>query len=126
MRMDTWICMAKSFYSPPETIIILSIGCCCCCSIAKSCATLCDPMDSSTPGFLVFHCLLEFSQTYVHSVGDAIQPSHPLSPPFSSCLQSFPTSGSFPVSQPFESGGQSIRASASSSILPMNVRIDFH
>ena len=43
--------------------------------------TLCDPMDSSTPGLPVHHQLLEFTQTHVHLVGDAIQPSHPLSSP---------------------------------------------
>ena len=42
--------------------------------------TLCDPMDCSTPGFPVLHCLLEFAQTHVHWFGDAIQPSHPLLP----------------------------------------------
>ena len=50
-------------------------------SVAQSCPTLCDPMDCSTPGFLVHHQLLEFTQTHVHWVGDAIQPSHPLSSP---------------------------------------------
>ena len=54
-----------------------------CCSVAKSCLTLCDPMDCSTPGFPVLHHLLEFAQTHVHGVGDAIQPSHPLSSPSS-------------------------------------------
>ena len=49
-----------------------------CCSVAQSCLTLCDPMDHSTPGFPVLHHLLEFAQTHVHWVGDAIQPSHPL------------------------------------------------
>ena len=44
-----------------------------------SCLTLCDPMNSSTPGLPVHHQLLEFTQTHVHQVGDAIQPSHPLS-----------------------------------------------
>ena len=52
-----------------------------CCSVAQSCPTLCDPMDCSTPGFPVFHCLPELAQTHVHWVDDAIQPSHPLSPP---------------------------------------------
>ena len=47
----------------------------------QSCLTLCDPMDCSTPGCLVFHYLPEFAQTHVHRVGDAIQPSYPLSPP---------------------------------------------
>ena len=50
-------------------------------SVAQSCPTLCDPMDCSTPGFPVHHQLLEFTQTHVHWVGDAIQASHPLSSP---------------------------------------------
>ena len=49
-------------------------------SVAQSCPTLCDPMDCSTPGLPVHHQLLEFTQTHVHRVGDAVQPSHPLSP----------------------------------------------
>ena len=53
----------------------------CLCSVAESCLTLCDPMDCSTPGLPVLHHLPEFAQTHVHSVGDAIQPSHPLLPP---------------------------------------------
>ena len=51
----------------------------CYCSVAKSCLTLCDPMDCSTPGFPVLHYLPEFAQTHGHWVGDAIQPSHSLS-----------------------------------------------
>ena len=50
-------------------------------SAAQSCPTLCDPMDCSTPGLPVHHHLLEFTQTHVHWVGDAIPPSHPLSSP---------------------------------------------
>ena len=50
-------------------------------SVAQSCLTLCDPMNHSTPGPPVHHQLLEFTQTHVHWVGDAIQPSHPLSSP---------------------------------------------
>ena len=53
----------------------------CCCSVTKSCPTLCNPMDRSTSGFPVHHQLLELAQTHVHWVSDAIQPSHPLSPP---------------------------------------------
>ena len=90
-------------------------------SVAQSCPTLCDPMDCSTPGLPVYHQLPEFTQTHFHWVGDAIQPSHPVLP-FSSCLQSFPASGSFPVSQFFASGGQSIGASASAPVLPMNIQ----
>ena len=58
----------------------------CCCSVAKSCSTLCDPVDCSMPGFSVHHRLLEFAQTQVHDVSDAIQPSHPQSPPFPPAL----------------------------------------
>ena len=50
-------------------------------SVAQSCLTLSDPMDYSTLGFPVLHQLLELVQTHVHPVSDAIQPSHPLSPP---------------------------------------------
>ena len=50
-------------------------------SVAQSCPTLCDTMNCSTPGFPVHHQLLEFTQTHVHWVGDAIQPSHPLLSP---------------------------------------------
>ena len=50
-------------------------------SVIQSCPTLCDPMNRSTPGLPVHHQLLEFTQTHVHRVGDAIQPSHSLSSP---------------------------------------------
>ena len=51
-------------------------------SVTQSCLTLCDPMDFSMPGFLVHHQLPEPTQMHIHSVGDAIQPSHPLSSPY--------------------------------------------
>ena len=91
------------------------------CSVVQLCLTLWDPMGCSTPGLPVHHQLLEFVQVHVHWVSDAIQPSHPVIP-FSSCLQSFPESQSFPMSQFFTSGGQSIRVSASASVLPMNIQ----
>ena len=50
-------------------------------SVIQLCLTLCDPMDCSTPGLPVHHQLLELAQTHVHSVSDALQPSHPLSSP---------------------------------------------
>ena len=50
-------------------------------SVAQACLNLYDPMDCSTPGFPVHHQLLELAQTHVHRVGDAVQPSHPLSSP---------------------------------------------
>ena len=55
-------------------------------SVAQSCPTLCDPMNRSMPGLPVHHQLPEFTQTHVHRVGDAIQPSHPLSSPSPSAL----------------------------------------
>ena len=77
-------------------------------------------MDYSTPGLPVHHQLLEFTQTHVHGVSDAIQPSHPLSSPSPPALKSFPALGSFQMSLFFASGGQSIDASAS--VLPMNIQ----
>ena len=50
-------------------------------SVTQSCPTLCDPMNRSTPGLPVHHQLPKFTQTHVHRVSDAIQPSHPLSSP---------------------------------------------
>ena len=89
--------------------------------ITLLCLTLCNSMDYSTPGFPVLHYLLEFAQTYVHWVSDAIQPSHLLWSASSPALN---------LSQPqslflcciFASGGQSIGASASASDLPMNIQ----
>ena len=91
-------------------------------SVAHSCLTLCDPMNCSTPGLHVHHQLPEFTQTHIHRISDAIQPSHPLVVPFSSCPQSLPASGSFPKSELFSWGGQSIGVSASASVLPVNTQ----
>ena len=82
----------------------------------------CDPMDCSMPGFPVHHQLLQLAQIHFHWVSD----NHPTISSsvvlFSSWLKSVPTSGSFPISQFFASGGQSIEVSASASILPMNIQ----
>ena len=91
-------------------------------SVAQSCWTPCNPMDYSMPGLPVHHQLPEFTQTRVHWVSDAIQPSHLSSISFSSRLQSFPASGSFPMNQFFKSGGQSIGVSSSASVLLMNIQ----
>ena len=64
-------------------------------SVAQLCLTLCNPMDYSMPGFLVHHQLLELSQTHVHRVSDAIQPSHPLSSPSSPAFNLFQHQGLF-------------------------------
>ena len=69
------------FFLCPSHFEAILLFCCCCCSVAQLCLTLCDPMDCSTPGLPVLHCLPEFTQTYVHGVSDAIQPSHPPSSP---------------------------------------------
>ena len=74
--------------------------------IAQSCLTLCDPINHSPPGLPVHQQFPEFTQTHAHRVGDAIQPSHLLSSPFSSCPQPLPASGSFPTSLHFAWGGQ--------------------
>ena len=86
-------------------------------SVAQSCPTLCDPMNRSTPGLPVHHQLPEFTQTHVHWVSDAIQPSHPLSSP--SALAPNPSQHQFfPMSQLFAGGGQSTGVSALASFLP--------
>ena len=90
-------------------------------SVTQSCPTLCDSTDHSTPSFPAHHQLPELAQTHIHQVSDAIQPSHPLSfasPP--AFIFFLPASGSFQMSQFFTSGGQSIRVSASASVIPMN------
>ena len=87
-------------------------------SVAQSCLTLCDPMKRSKPGLPVHHELSESTQTHVRQVGNAIQPSSVI--PFSFDPQSFPASGSFPMSQLFAWGGQSTGVSASAWVPPMN------
>ena len=90
-------------------------------SVAQSCPTLCNPMNRSTPGLTVRHQLLEFTQTHVHQVGDAIQPSHSLSSP-SPPAPNPSQHQSFPVSQLIAWGGQSTRVSALASFLPKNTQ----
>ena len=98
-----------------------------CCCVINSCPTFCDPMDCTTPGFLVPHHLPEFVQVYIHCISNDIQPFH-LLPPSSPllifpniCWENFP-SLSFPISWLFTTGGQSIEASASAPVLPMNIQ----
>ena len=93
----------------------------CGCSVAKSCLTLCDPMVCML-GFPVLHHLSEFSQTHVQWVSGCHPTISSSVTSFSSCLLSFPTSGSFPMSWLFASVDQSIRASALASILPVNIQ----
>ena len=91
-------------------------------SVAQSWLTLCDPMNRSTPGLPVHHQLPEFTQVHVHRVSDAIQPSHPLSSPSPPALTPSQHQSIFPMSQLFALGSQSIRASASAAVLPMNIQ----
>ena len=94
----------------------------CCCSAAKLCPTLCDPMDCSTPGFPVFRYLPVCSIKFMSI--ELVMPSNHvnLCPHFSFCLSSFPASGSFLVSELFESSSQSIGTSASALVLPVNIQ----
>ena len=90
------------------------------CSVTQSLLTLFNPMDCSTPGFPVLHYLLEFAQSNMST--ESMMPSnhlilcYPLFPPVLDLAQSFP------MSQFFTSGGQSIGASTSASVLPMNIQ----
>ena len=121
-RGSSWcrdrICMSyalqeDSLPAEPEMGFLLSTFYC---SVAQSCPTLWDSINCSTPGFPVLYRLPEFSQTHVHN---AIQTSHHLpSPPVFPSIRVFP-------SQPFASCGYSIGASASASVLPMNIQCDF-
>ena len=97
------------------------LGACCCCSVTKSCLTLCNPMDSPYQASL--SSTVSQSLLKLMSIELVTPPNHLiLCHPFSSCPQSFPISGSFPMSQFFASGGQSIGVSASASVLPMNLQ----
>ena len=77
--------MTDHIYSPSPLISFLEaaspLSSCCCCSVTQSCPALVDPMDCSTPAFPALQYLLEFAQTHVHQVRDAIQLSHPLLSP---------------------------------------------
>ena len=92
---------------------------CCCCSVTQLCPTVCDPMDCRMQGFSVLHYLPEFGQTHVHWIGHAIQPYHLLLPPFPPSLSLYQHQGILQWAG-FASSGQSIGASASASVLPMN------
>ena len=81
IRASCSSCTTGSFFATepagePGTYVSVQFS-----SVAQSCPTLCDPMNRSTPGLPVHHQLPEFTQTHIHPVSDAIQPSHPLSSP---------------------------------------------
>ena len=90
-------------------------------SVTQSCPTLCDPMNRSRQGFPVHHQHPELSK--LMSIESVMPSSHLiLCHPLTSCPQSLPASGSFPVSQLFTWDGQSIEVSALASVLPMNTQ----
>ena len=91
-------------------------------SLAQSCPALCDPMDCSMPNLSVHHQLPEFTQTHVHWVADAIQPSHPRSSPSPQAFNPSHNQDLFKWLSFFASGGQIIGVSASASVLPMNIQ----
>ena len=113
----TWSEISQSQKDLYYIILVIGGGYC---SVAQSYPTIFEPTDCNTPGFPVLHYLLEFAQILPLS-----QWCHPAISssvvPFS-CLQSFPESGSFPVSRLFAPGSQSTGASASASVLPMNIQ----
>ena len=98
--------------------------CCCCCSVSQSCPSFVTPWTATHQAFLSF--TISQSLLKLMSIESVMPSNHPSIRSsvilFSSCLQSFPTSGSFPMTQSFTSGGQSIGASASASVLPMNIQ----
>ena len=127
-----WImpCVGNAF----DSHIASHLPCCCCCSVTKLCLTLCNPMSAARQASLS----ITSSGSWLTSI-EAVMPSNHLRElthvhwgchptisssivPFSSRLQSFPASGSFPMSWPFPSGGRSIGAAASASVLPMNIQ----
>ena len=85
--------------------------------MAQLCPTLCDPMDCSTPGFPVLHHLSELAQTHIHWIGDAIQPSHPLSSPSSPAFNLCQDQGLFQWV-----GSLHQVAKVLASVLPMNIQ----
>ena len=96
----------------------------CCCSVAHSCPTLCNPMDCSTPDFLVLHYLPEFAQ--LTSIDSVIPSNHLiLCYPLLLLPSIFPNIKDFSSSWLLTSGGQNIGASASISVLPMNIQSRF-
>ena len=123
LRPGLFLLFTLVSYSSQSTMsAIQSVVHCCCWSVTVSCLT---PQPHGLQHVRLPWPLLtlEFAQTHVHWVGDAYHSTISSSvSSFSFCLQSFPELGSFPVSRLFTSGGQSIGASASASVLPVNIQ----
>ena len=123
-KLIDWGPFMKLYFCHPMTMSYLWSSVVCCCSVARLCPTLCDPMDCSTPDFLVLHYLPEFAQ--LMSIDSVIASNHLILCHLLLLLPSiFSPSMSFPVSWLLTSGGQNIGASASISLLPMNIQSRF-
>ena len=109
---------SQRFMSVPRAKTVVAIQ-------SPSFVWLCTLMSCNTPDFGVLHCLLEFAQIHVHWGGDAIQPSYPLSHSSLALNLSQHKGRSFPMSRLFTSGDQSVGASASASVLPVNIQVWF-
>ena len=94
----------------------------CCCLVTQSSSTLCKPLDSSTPSLPVLHHFPEFTQTHVHSVGDAPQPSHPLSSPSPPAFNLSQHQGLFQWVSSSHEVAKVLEVSAPASVLPMNIQ----
>ena len=111
-----WKSWLKTQHSKNENHGIWSI------QFTQSCPTLCNPMDCSKPGFPVHHQLLKLAQTHGHQVGDAIQPSHPVSSPSPPAFNLSQHQGLFQWVSSSHQVAKVIGVSASTSILPVNTQ----
>ena len=109
--------MAKKYIKRCSMSLIIQLS-----SVTQSCPTLCDPMNHSTPGFLVHHQLPESTQTHMHQVGDAIQPSHPLLSPSPPAPNTSQHQSLFQWVNSLHEVAKVLGVSALESVLPMNTQ----
>ena len=118
----------KIWHCQRRTLLFYFIHSLLCCevvqfsSLAQLCPTLCNPMNRSTPGLPVHHQLPEFTQTHVHWVGDALQPSHLLSSPSPPAFNLSQHQGLFKWVSSLHQVAEVLGVSASTSVLPMNTQ----
>ena len=121
MAEQNFICTDRCYIVHLTSCLLIGCCCCCCCCVTELCLTICDPMTAACqapcPSLSTRVCSdsCPLSQWCCLTISSSAAP-------FSFCLQSFPASGSFPKSQLFASGGQSVGASASTSVLSMNIQ----
>ena len=96
-----------------------------CCSVGKLCLSLSDPIDWGTADFPVLPCLAKFAQTRIHWVGDAIQPSHSLSPPHSSAFSPSQHQGSIQWDSSSHQGSKVLKLQLQHQSLQWILRVDF-